>query len=139
MREIVKQSICRLEAGERVIWCVILSAQGSTPQGPGARMAVFSDGSSLGTVGGGAVELQSLAFACSMPEDALAQVREYDLISGGTETTGMIYLMNRIRKMPPQDSYYEGIADAYRRLGLEGQIDTVLKPALERSRARGNS
>ena len=90
MREIVKQSICRLEAGERVIWCVILSAQGSTPQGPGARMAVFSDGSSLGTVGGGAVELQSLAFACSMPEDALAQVREYDLISGGTETTGMI-------------------------------------------------
>ena len=60
-------------------------------------------------------------------------------LDDGSETTGMIYLMNRIRKMPPQDSYYEGIADAYRRLGLEGQIDTVLKPALERSRARGNS
>ncbi len=51
----------------------------------------------------------------------------------GTETTGMIYMMNRIRKMPPQDSYYEGIADAYRRLGLEEQIGTVLEPALERS------
>ena len=54
----------------------------------------------------------------------------------GTETVGMIYLMNRIRKMPPRDSYYEGIAGAYRSLGLEEQIGTVLEPALERSRRR---
>ena len=54
----------------------------------------------------------------------------------GTETVGMIYLMNRIRKMPPRDSYYEGIAGAYRSLGLEEQIGTVLEPALERSKGR---
>ena len=54
----------------------------------------------------------------------------------GTETVGMIYLMNRIRKMPPRDAYYEGIAEAYRSLGLEEQIGTVLEPALERSRRR---
>ena len=57
-------------------------------------------------------------------------------LDDGTETVGMIYLMNRIRKMPPQDSYYEGIAGAYRSLGLEGQIRTALEPALERSRNR---
>lgn len=56
----------------------------------------------------------------------------------GSETTGMIYLMNRIRQSPPHNSYYEGIADAYRSLGLEEQIGTVLEPALERSRARAN-
>ena len=54
----------------------------------------------------------------------------------GTETAGMIYLMNRIRKMPPRDAYYEGIAEAYRSLGLEEQIGTVLEPALERSKGR---
>jgi len=90
MREIVEQSLRRLDAGERVIWCVILSAQGSAPRGSGARMAVFSDGSILGTVGGGAVELQALAFARSMPDAARAQVQEYDLSSGDTEATGMI-------------------------------------------------
>lgn len=54
----------------------------------------------------------------------------------GSETDGMIYLMKRIRMIPPESRYYDGIANAYRRLGLEEQIDTVLKPALERSRAR---
>ena len=48
-------------------------------------------------------------------------------MSDGSEISGMIYLM----KMN------DGIANAYRRLGLGSQIKTVLKPALERSIARG--
>ena len=89
MHEIVEQSLRRLRAGERVVWCVILSASGSTPRGPGAKMAVFADGTAAGTVGGGAVELQAQAYACSL-SDGLARVRDYDLISGGSEATGMI-------------------------------------------------
>ena len=88
-KELFEQTACRLAAGQRVVWCVILSAQGSTPRGVGARMAVFSDGEALGTVGGGAVELQVLQFARTLPSDK-AVVREYDLISGGAEATGMI-------------------------------------------------
>lgn len=57
-------------------------------------------------------------------------------MSDGSEITGMIYLMNLIRKFPPQRRYYEGIADAYRALGLSRQVRTVLVPALERSLAR---
>ena len=55
----------------------------------------------------------------------------------GSEISGMIYLMKMIRKSPPHTQYYDGIANAYRRLGLGSQIKTVLKPALERSIARG--
>lgn len=55
----------------------------------------------------------------------------------GSEIEGMIYLMNMIRTSPPHISYYEGIANAYTKLGLGSQIKTVLKPALERSIARG--
>ena len=58
-------------------------------------------------------------------------------MSDGSEISGMIYLMKMIRKSPPHTQYYDGIANAYRRLGLGSQIKTVLKPALERSIARG--
>ena len=60
-------------------------------------------------------------------------------MSDGSETVGMIYLMKLIRQSPPRDEYYEGIARAYRTLGYETQISTVLKPALERSRQRGST
>lgn len=89
MRELLKQSIERLSWGERVVWCVILAAEGSTPRGPGAKMAVFTDGKTVGTVGGGAVELQAAQFAGTIP-DGKAVVRNYDLISGGSEATGMV-------------------------------------------------
>ena len=46
-----------LEAGEDAVLCRVVNTAGSTPRGPGARMAVFSSGSAQGTVGGGAVEL----------------------------------------------------------------------------------
>ena len=58
-------------------------------------------------------------------------------MNDGSMIEGMIYLMKLIRKSPPHTQYYDGIANAYRRLGLGSQIKTVLKPALERSIARG--
>jgi hypothetical protein len=42
-----------------------------------------------------------------------------------------------IRQSPPHSAYYKGIEDAYRKLGLRSQINTILKPALERSLQRG--
>ena len=60
-------------------------------------------------------------------------------MSDGSEINGMIYLMNMIRQSPPHTQYYDGIANAYRRLGLSSQIRTVLKPALERSLQRGTA
>ena len=56
----------------------------------------------------------------------------------GSEIEGMIYLMKRIRKLPPHDDYYRGIRKAYVQLGLQAQIQSVLEPALERSIRRAN-
>ena len=58
-------------------------------------------------------------------------------MSDGSQIEGMIYIMKMIRQSPPTRQYYEGIADAYRKLGLRSQISTALKPALERSLQRG--
>ena len=54
-------------------------------------------------------------------------------LSDGSEAEGLIYIMKRIRQSPPTDTYYYGIRDAYRDLGLDAQIPTVLQPALQRS------
>ena len=56
----------------------------------------------------------------------------------GSEIIGMVYIMNedQYRPMMPTKSYYEGIRDAYMRLGLAAQLPTVLVPALQRSRDR---
>ena len=60
-------------------------------------------------------------------------------MSDGPQIEGMIYIMKMIRQSPPHTQYYDGIANAYRRLGLSSQIKTVLKPALERSLQRGTA
>jgi hypothetical protein len=57
-------------------------------------------------------------------------------MNDGTEIKGMVYLMKLIRKEPPAAGYYNGIVDAYIRLGLGSHIKTVLEPALRRSMKR---
>ena len=56
MKEILNTMLSSLTRGEGVMLCSILKADGSSPRGAGAHMAVFADGTALGTVGGGAVE-----------------------------------------------------------------------------------
>ena len=54
----------------------------------------------------------------------------------GSQIKGMVYLMNLIRTSPPTISYYNGIFDAYNRLGRGSQIETVLEPAWQRALRR---
>lgn len=54
-------------------------------------------------------------------------------MNDGSEIKGMIYLMDLIRPYPPQQSYYDGIEKAYRQLGFEEEVHTILEPALDRA------
>ncbi len=58
MEIVFREIITRCNAGERVALCVIVGARGSTPQEPGAKMLVLSDGRTIGTLGGGCVEAE---------------------------------------------------------------------------------
>jgi xanthine dehydrogenase accessory factor len=58
MEQIWEESIKRFDAGERVAFCVVVEARGSTPQGAGAKMLVVADGKTIGTLGGGCVEAE---------------------------------------------------------------------------------
>src|SRR4051812_33551425 len=44
--------------GRPFVLATVIESQGSTPQKPGSKLVVLESGQQLGTVGGGAIELQ---------------------------------------------------------------------------------
>ena len=90
MERIFSSILNRLEAGEAAVLCRVVSASGSAPRGPGARMAVFAGGRALGTVGGGAAELRTTVEALrSLRQGRRGFCVSYSL-GGGEGEIGMI-------------------------------------------------
>lgn len=56
MREVTKAQLAVLSSGERGALATVVRTSGSTPQQAGARLLLLPDGSTVGTVGGGAIE-----------------------------------------------------------------------------------
>lgn len=77
--DILREAARRIARGERVALATIVGTLGSTPQRPGARALVSSDGSALGTLGGGAVEAEALREARLQLAGGPAVLREYPL------------------------------------------------------------
>lgn len=86
-----------LDTGRPFVVANIIAQAGSTPRTAGARMVVFADGTSRGTVGGGRPEADAAALAASMLREvaagaapdrmlrvSLAGVTDMDMICGGS-------------------------------------------------------
>jgi xanthine dehydrogenase accessory factor len=58
MTEIWRALLASADAGEHVAIATVIGVDGSAPRGAGARMLIWPDGRTLGTVGGGNFELQ---------------------------------------------------------------------------------
>jgi len=56
MHDVLRAVLWSLETGEGAALATVVSTRGSTPQTSGARMLLRPDGTSVGTVGGGAIE-----------------------------------------------------------------------------------
>lgn len=59
----------------------VVATQRSVPRHAGTKMLVYEDGSSLGTVGGGAMEAAVLAEAADALHDGRPRLLEYDLLN----------------------------------------------------------
>jgi xanthine dehydrogenase accessory factor len=68
MRDVTQALLEMLHAGQSGALATVTLTRGSTPQVPGARLLLQPDGSTVGTVGGGAIERRVL--------DALSDVKE---------------------------------------------------------------
>jgi xanthine dehydrogenase accessory factor len=56
VRDVLQALLELITSRRRGALATVVGASGSTPQGPGARLLLRDDGSTLGTVGGGAIE-----------------------------------------------------------------------------------
>lgn len=76
-------------AGRRVALLALVDCQGSAPNGPGARMLVFEDGSAMGTIGGGKSEALLQCRAAKMLAAAIPPPPEaIHLSHGGRDQAG---------------------------------------------------
>lgn len=90
MKKLLSALMTRLDCGENAVLCSILASSGSSPRGAGARMAVFADGTTLGTIGGGAVELLAARQAQDALRSGTSSLRAFDLSPDQVNSIGMV-------------------------------------------------
>lgn len=90
MKELTKRVIAAIEKGERVVLCTILATSGSSPRGAGARMAIFEDASTYGTVGGGEVEFLATKEGYEVLQTGKTHLRAFHLAPEQIQSIGMI-------------------------------------------------
>ncbi len=83
----VDEAIAR---GDAVALVTIVRAQGSTPQRVGARMIVYEDGRTLGTIGGGCYEQDACGKARLALQTGRPTLAHYDLNDDFAEEQGLI-------------------------------------------------
>lgn len=76
--------------GKDVVLCSILASSGSSPRGAGAKMAVFEDASTVGTIGGGAVERICIEQAAAALSQRKSFISSYCLDKNEVNDIGMV-------------------------------------------------
>jgi xanthine dehydrogenase accessory factor len=79
-----------LQRGEPAALVTIVRTQGSTPQRVGAKMLVFADGRTIGTIGGGCYENDAFWKARQAIETGQPVVARYELSDDFVEESGLI-------------------------------------------------
>ena len=79
-----------LNRGESAALVTIVRTEGSTPQRVGAKMLVFADGRTVGTIGGGCYENDAFWKARKSLETRRPLVAKYELADDIAEESGLI-------------------------------------------------
>lgn len=80
----------KITSGTDLVMATIVAAKGSVPRGSGARMLVGRDGRITGTVGGGAVEYESILLAQNMLNSMDSCCRHFILDKNDIADIGMV-------------------------------------------------
>lgn len=80
----------RLQPEQSFVLVSVVDSAGSTPRGSGAKMAVFADGSYMGTIGGGSVEYLSIRQALKVLEEKRSLTKGFLLTKNQKADIGMI-------------------------------------------------
>jgi len=91
VREVLEAFLDEIKSGRRAVLATIVRASGSTPRTTGARMMVRADGSSVGTIGGGAFEAMIVVDATDLltRADPAPELKRYTFTQHGENALGM--------------------------------------------------
>jgi xanthine dehydrogenase accessory factor len=89
-QEVLSELVKALERGEEAALVTIVASQGSTPQRVGAKMIVFADGRTVGTIGGGCYENDAFWKAKEALQSRKSQLVRYDLTDDFAQESGLI-------------------------------------------------
>jgi xanthine dehydrogenase accessory factor len=89
-REVFAAVADALDRGEPAALVTIVSTTGSTPQRVGAKMLVFADGRTVGTIGGGCYENDAFGKARHAITTRAPQLVHYELSDDFAQETGLI-------------------------------------------------
>ena len=140
MQDVFHEAVDLLEKDEQLVMATVIRTKGSTPQKPGAKLLVRSDGTGVGTLGGGCVE-GDIWYAASqlMRRGGDAQYREYELnedlaaedglVCGGT----MFFLIDPVYRPEQYLDFAKEIDDAY-----EGGPSVALASLIKTANGRGS-
>lgn len=78
-KAILDELSSRLKAGEGAVLATVIEVGDSTPGRVGSMMAVFEDGSTVGTVGGGSIEYRTIAESIKAIQHGESKVLEFNL------------------------------------------------------------
>lgn len=90
MKQLFDELNQMLGQGEEAVLVSVIASSGSVPRGAGARMLVKGDGSTRGTVGGGAVEYRAIQTAMAAMREKASSVRGFSLTKNQIPDLGMI-------------------------------------------------
>ncbi|MCL1835103.1 MAG: XdhC family protein [Oscillospiraceae bacterium] len=90
MKNLLDSIINALDSGQPVALVGVIASSGSTPRGAGALMAVFADGRTAGTIGGGAVEYEAAGQAMKLFDTKESRIASYSLSRNDVADLGMI-------------------------------------------------
>jgi xanthine dehydrogenase accessory factor len=111
---ILETLVADVHAGGRAALCAVLKTYGSAPQTPGALMLVRADSTTVGTVGGGAVEAQVQRDAVELLSENRSALRNVSLehdyhddagpICGGRMSIGLMSIVDAVALEPFADA-----------------------------------
>lgn len=100
MASLIKEVVDVYRRGEEAVLVTLCSTRGSTPRKAGAKMLVYPDGKTKGTIGGGELEFEATGKALEVMKTKESILWEKELIDlgmvcGGAGTLYLEYLSGK--------------------------------------------
>lgn len=90
MKKMYREILTQLKQNNDVVLASIYKSVGSTPRSQGAKMACFENGTTVGTVGGGAVEFDCTKKASQLFKTKASYKKQYTLNNDTAASIGMV-------------------------------------------------